>query len=215
MSCTAWLSSWRAVLRHPTMAVRPWMARARRPATGTSWRSFNGATAVRPWMARPPVARAPAASRGFNGATAVRPGMAVHRRQVCAAHGLQWGHGREAMDGRAPAVRRYLGAGSFNGATAVRPWMVQRRSVRYDARVGLQWGHGREAMDGRYMRFDMITPDGGLQWGHGREAMDGNGAASRLSTASCFNGATAVRPWMGVQELREQAAFGASMGPRP
>ena len=38
--------------------------------------------------------------------------------------GLQWGHGREAMDGAAAAVRT-MGSG------------------------GLQWGHGREAMDGR------------------------------------------------------------------
>ena len=36
--------------------------------------------------------------------------------------GLQWGHGREAMDG-ASWLRRLNTLPSFNGAMAVRPWM--------------------------------------------------------------------------------------------
>ena len=60
----------------------------------------------------------------FNGAMAVRPWMGnVWKVQYADGKILQWGHGREAMDG-----------------------------VAVDDRFGrvfvLQWGHGREAMDG-------------------------------------------------------------------
>ena len=49
---------------------------------------------------------------------------------------LQWGHGREAVDGR--LRKRSAGArGCFNGATAARPWMAVRF---WDNESGLQWG---------------------------------------------------------------------------
>ena len=38
----------------------------------------------------------------------------------------------------------------------------------------------------------------GLQWGHGREAMDGRLAPPLAKPGLGFNGATAVRPWMGA-----------------
>ena len=80
------------------MAVRPWMGR--RPS---SWQigqnSFNGAMAVRPWMVTQclQISRKPFS---FNGAMAVRPWMAAPVRGA-GSRGrlLQWGHGREAMDG--------------------------------------------------------------------------------------------------------------------
>ena len=59
---------------------------------------------------------------------------------------LQWGHGREAMDGRALADLCGT-AWDFNGAMAVRPWMVAASTVGMTGHE-LQWGHGREAMDG-------------------------------------------------------------------
>ena len=59
----------------------------------------------------------------FNGAMAVRPWMEGQPAEVRAALALQWGHGREAMDGYKNTLK----------------WM--------DAHP-LQWGHGREAMDG-------------------------------------------------------------------
>ena len=85
---------------------------------------------------------------------------------------LQWGHGREAMDGcrsarsygvspsfnGAMAVRPWMAlplsnlghpVHRFNGAMAVRPWMGSRREGAEGAAERLQWGHGREAMDGR------------------------------------------------------------------
>ena len=61
---------------------------------------------------------------------------------------LQWGHGREAMDG---------GVGP---------------PVAYLVEAGLQWGHGREAMDGK-QAGPKRDRHWALQWGHGREAMDG------------------------------------------
>ena len=62
---------------------------------------FNGATAVRPWMALRPTAAA-TRSRRFNGATAVRPWMGDEAAERgTEVRGLQWGHGREAMDGAA------------------------------------------------------------------------------------------------------------------
>ena len=84
-------------------AVRPWMARQNWHRVGFS--CFNGATAVRPWMA---AARAAAllAYSGFNGATAVRPWMGEYDPETGEADpGLQWGHGREAMDGRVASRR--------------------------------------------------------------------------------------------------------------
>ena len=45
-------------------------------------------------------ARSCAARRGFNGAMAVRPWMAASENpDMRGAKLLQWGHGREAMDG--------------------------------------------------------------------------------------------------------------------
>ena len=60
---------------------------------------------------------------------------------------LQWGHGREAMDGdnRPPPVS---GSADFNGAMAVRPWMAADFVYLDEIQSVLQWGHGREAMDG-------------------------------------------------------------------
>ena len=61
---------------------------------------------------------------------------------------LQWGHGREAMDGSgAPSCPRHKRR--FNGAMAVRPWMAVRQVDESDVWQPLQWGHGREAMDGQ------------------------------------------------------------------
>ena len=37
---------------------------------------------------------------------------------------LQWGHGREAMDGFTSVAAMPSWSASFNGAMAVRPWMV-------------------------------------------------------------------------------------------
>ena len=157
--------------------------------------NFNGAMAVRPWMAtRRPKRRAP--STNFNGAMAVRPWMEGPHAEGQLDFVLQWGHGREAMDGRRYADGR-IAAMDFNGAMAVRPWMALCRRYCRDGALPLQWGHGREAMDGprsptnssrRVSNFNgamAVRPwmeavvaghSGlhlGLQWGHGREAMDG------------------------------------------
>ena len=84
---------------------------------------------------------------------------------------LQWGHGREAMDGSAPWPRCQP-ACRFNGAMAVRPWMAVPPPPSETGPAQLQWGHGREAMDGRLVQMlDELWDK--LQWGHGREAMDG------------------------------------------
>ena len=65
-------------------------------------RCFNGATAARPWMATCPVASSGLAS-SFNGATAARPWMAgALVPMLLQLLVLQWGHGREAVDGRTP-----------------------------------------------------------------------------------------------------------------
>ena len=85
---------------------------------------------------------------------------------------LQWGHGREAMDGLdlTMTCRTTM---NFNGAMAVRPWMAPRRSLGLAPAGGLQWGHGREAMNGM-VKFSNEMVAYKLQWGHGREAMDGS-----------------------------------------
>ena len=93
---------------------------------------------------------------------------------------LQWGHGREAMDGVAARPAPRPAPNGFNGAMAVRPWMVFQgldEEVEHDL---LQWGHGREAMDGLCLS-DAVAVELQLQWGHGREAMDGIDSPLRLA----------------------------------
>ena len=116
---------------------------------------------------------------------------------------LQWGHGREAMDGALAASRRAW-TSCFNGAMAVRPWMVAPHSA-HSRLLWLQWGHGREAMDGGPWHAARGRPDM-LQWGHGREAMDGYVPARVARHRQSFNGAMAVRPWMAVLSALAAAA---------
>ena len=126
----------------------------------------------------------------FNGATAVRPWMVESARAGdCAFR-------------------------SFNGATAVRPWMDLKRHRNAARRTRLQWGHGREAMDGM-LGWPPHAPLRKLQWGHGREAMDGPFATPSRQRRPSFNGATAVRPWMGHSPDDRTRLRAASMGPRP
>ena len=93
---------------------------------------------------------------------------------------LQWGHGREAMDGEASSI--------FCACAAE-----------------LQWGHGREAMDGAEHAHD-LDRTAKLQWGHGREAMDGYDLDEIDRLRRHFNGAMAVRPWMGAGRPRALGA---------
>ena len=96
--------------------------------------------------------------------------MAAPHRLIQNCNPLQWGHGREAMDGyRAKDLANNLNQ--------------------------LQWGHGREAMDG-YEVVNIPIYTELLQWGHGREAMDGILRARSSARWPDFNGAMAVRPWM-------------------
>ena len=97
--------------------------------------------------------------------------MAVHASPSSGPpYSLQWGHGREAMDGGIPEFP--AGRGPV-----------------------LQWGHGREAMDGGIGTM-ILGGATTLQWGHGREAMDGSYRLPRPEFFPDFNGAMAVRPWM-------------------
>ena len=136
----------------------------------------------------------PPARNCFNGAMAVRPWMGQCRHSLSVMSGaLQWGHGREAMDG-----------GCLTD--------VERLAL------ALQWGHGREAMDGRDGRINTFLFKGKLQWGHGREAMDGSKHAFSSMAAAGFNGAMAVRPWMGPGPWRPQrrtSRFNGAMAVRP
>ena len=78
--------------------------------------NFNGAMAVRPWM-EVWGKDTSAAGSDFNGAMAVRPWMAAVHRLDGRNAALQWGHGREAMDGdpRALPPRR-------RRPTSMGPW---------------------------------------------------------------------------------------------
>ena len=144
------------------------------PRTG-----FNGAMAVRPWMV----------SEWPSGLMRIASLQWGHGREAmdgprAGDYGLlglllQWGHGREAMDGtrRRPACRPARCC--FNGAMAVRPWMV---------------------MEGDRSAVEIVK----LQWGHGREAMDGRARCGAASVRTSFNGAMAVRPWMDVDQRQIQ-----------
>ena len=165
------------------------------------------------------------AQTGFNGATALRPWTDV--RQGDAAHRPLASMGpRPCGRGR---MRRASGASaresSFNGATALRPWTGLRPRMGAASHFALQWGHGLAAVDGTtisQIAHDVITlqwghglaaVDGGtskaawkvsvmLQWGHGLAAVDGDGRALKVRKTSCFNGATALRPWTALPNAR-------------
>ena len=137
---------------------------------------------------------------------------------------LQWGHGLAAVDGRPCARRTTTLSLSFNGATALRPWMAGVAAGRQLPDARLQWGHGLAAVDGvkhrqgvqRYLGASMGPRPCGrgwprrptpcaicsrLQWGHGLAAVDGLATWPGPITATGFNGATALWPWMVLGEL--------------
>ena len=193
-------------------AARPWMARgghrvARefeasmgpRPrgrgwtpsgcATGPRGGGFNGATAARPWMGSLFFSEV-LTTCGFNGATAARPWMADSTTAMPARWlWLQWGHGREAVDGLSAPVGQGV-ITSFNGATAARPWMATRSTSGCQT----SWASMGPRPRGRGWSRGRVCPvrHCALQWGHGREAVDG--------------------VWRPVAQGRRD---GASMGPRP
>ena len=100
------------------------------------------------------------------------------------------GRGRRAISAAVKAA-----CACFNGATALRPWTGQRRRLpdsRRPASMGPRpCGRGRGGRVYDYAGGAVV-----LQWGHGLAAVDGPWMASTRSTStSCFNGATALRPW--------------------
>ncbi len=131
---------------------------------------------------------------------------------------LQWGHGGEAVDGMSSQGRSPQQQPRFNGATAVKPWMAAHPSVTSDPHSTLQWGHGGEAVDGP-SKQPTPTPVRSLQWGHGGEAVDGIFPwLSATSHGRCFNGATAVKPWMGARPgklVDEVSCFNGATAVKP
>ena len=133
----------------------------------------------------------------FNGATALRPWLAKYvSAEGEAIAGLQWGHGLAAVVG-----------------TAVGPQDVKTAK--------LQWGHGLAAVVGGLVRpqcrqvyrasmgprpcgrgWNAVRPVAPLprllQWGHGLAAVVGATCSGRVGSTSSFNGATALRPWLGL-----------------
>ena len=99
------------------------------------------------------------------------------------------GRGRRAWDA---ALRR--GCTGFNGATALRPWTAgpaRRLPPQGRASMGPRpCGRGRLESDA--LRVARVAV---LQWGHGLAAVDGTHLAVVPDEPTCFNGATALRPW--------------------
>ena len=116
----------------------------------------------------------------------------------------------------------------------------RRRRAAFGVRtVRLQWGHGLAAVDGPcfgqhlscHERASMGPRPCGrgrgapvevrpawylLQWGHGLAAVDGKSNVTPCGQLTCFNGATALRPWTACRQARRAVAVRlASMGPRP
>ena len=83
-----------------------------------------------------------------------------------------------------------------------------------EERDKLQWGHGLAAVVGP---TPMAAPLPGavLQWGHGLAAVVGRPRPPPCNENSCFNGATALRPWLVGWAIGCRARGPASMGPRP
>ena len=108
---------------------------------------------------------------------------------------LQWGHGREAMDGERGGGRRVAARASFNGAMAVRPWMASKAEFARAGYTMLQWGHGREAMDG-YCTWLGLQNCHSFNGAMAVRPWMGCHSRLRAQVRSCFNGAMAVRPWM-------------------
>ena len=130
------------------------------------------------------------AAVGFNGAMAVRPWMAEGLGIVDLTEPLQWGHGREAMDGRMP-------------------------HYRYGVLAVLQWGHGREAMDGAAGAAEIPSAKQSFNGAMAVRPWMAGRPCRFASCPSCFNGAMAVRPWMEFRRRRPITLQCASMGPWP
>ena len=97
----------------------------------------------------------------------------------------------------------------------MRPWTEPANVDEPGAEIKLQWGHGLAAVDGVERPNNVQSPSP-LQWGHGLAAVDGCWPPCSRRARSCFNGATALRPWTGRQPRRiRQPPRRASMGPRP
>ena len=168
-------------------AARPWMVvNVGGGLPGPA--RFNGATAARPWMAWPR-RRSPDRIPRFNGATAARPWMdyaLVAAMRILAR--LQWGHGREAVDGMHRRPQRGQLLASMGPRPRGRGWPLT--NPKGGVTVGASMGprpRGRGWVAAQRVRPSLCT----LQWGHGREAVDGR------------------------HGRRHVAHHGASMGPRP
>ena len=125
-----------------------------------------------------------------------------------------FGHGNYTSHGPAPSPRK-----SFNGATAFRPWKPREAEPTTPPVHQLQWSHSLSAMETRRLPGQGAHPVPASMepqpFGHGNSpsvaaklpgkyaSMEpqpfghGNTTTSwtRGAPCTCFNGATAFRPW--------------------
>ena len=123
---------------------------------------------------------------------------------------------------------------SFNGATALRPWTDDRQygcGRRHVASMGPRpcgRGRRRPARDehrpehasmgprpcgrGRYIPPMCGGAHEQLQWGHGLAAVDGRTPRPRSNATTCFNGATALRPWTAAAPCTCRSSAGLQWG---
>ena len=184
-------------------------------------------------------------------------------RHVRAALELQWGHGLAAVDGHNRGARRLALCRASMGPRPCGRGRADPPDAPSMPGTWLQWGHGLAAVDGP-SGAGHEHKQRKLQWGHGLAAVDGShglwlwlsdepasmgprpcgrgrrgGAGAVPAPPTCFNGATALRPWTewesapaarvqngfnGATALRPWTVEGgggpvagcwASMGPRP
>ena len=107
---------------------------------------------------------------------------------------LQWGHGREAVDGGQPQPPRAGRLASMGPRPRGRGWAASWLPYAWIATASMG---PRPRGRGWLGKPDLIWHnESGLQWGHGREAVDGGRARPPGAPLAGFNGATAARPWM-------------------
>ncbi len=127
---TPWVTPWNRTSRsaadqafNSATAVTPWVTSGRAALAARAASTFNSATAVTPWVTRWLRGMQDHQQSSFNSATAVTPWVTVAGGggQVLFRHGLQFGHGGDAVGDhyRIASLRQYISLQFGHGGDAV------------------------------------------------------------------------------------------------
>ena len=162
---------------------------------------FNGATAQRPWRTSATTVVSDCTSRCFNGATAQRPWRTPRcwSSSMPLASALQWGHGTKTVENCIQVVGLWSRLQGFNGATAQRPWRTEFVTTSIGKTIVTRFNGATAQRPWRTRRNSRRCCTAVQTASMGPRHKDRGERTSawrwRHASGSCFNGATAQRPW--------------------